>query len=182
MMIQNKKIEQRIKSLRFNIEDINSNYEATLKDAYLECGIEYGKSYPYNDETFKLMRKVDELEMFRRDRLFSAILNFTQTLYSLKEYLRKVYPQKKDNIEAFFSNNELKVIARKDISNDLKHNPDKDLKYGIDIVGREIVIENNKQVEKIELKRTWFYSGIDSVDLCNHLFKDTLEFVEKSFS
>lgn len=180
-MINGHGIVQRLKTLQFNLEDINTCYDNTLKDTFLEVGIEIDKPYILNYETYKLFNKERELRKLYKDKLFSSILNFTQTYYSLKEYLRKEFPQKKDIIEDFFSNKKVNLIARKDICNDLKHNPEKDLKYGLEEVNRETIKEPKQIKINIEFRRTWFYSGIDSVEHCNTLFKDLLKFIEAHF-
>ena len=161
------------------IEDINLNYAETIKDAYIECGIEYNKPYPYTEETLKLFKKPEQLEKRRRDKLFSSILGFTQTYYSIKEYLCKEYPQKKRIIEDFFSEKTIGLIARKDISNDLKHNPVNDLIFKFGVVGKETIREPKKVIHKTNYKRTWFYADLDSVELCNRLHNELMDFLKQ---
>lgn len=181
-MIEDKKFERRLKTLQFNIDDVNNCYQKTLKDTYIECGIEYNKSYPLNEETYNRLNKQKELKQFQEDKLYTSIFNFTQTYYSIKEFLRKKFPQKKKVIEDFFSNEKVGQIARKNICNDLKHNPEKDLKYGIGEVSRETRKEPGKQMTRITFRETWFYAGIDSVEHCNKLFYELLSFIEENFN
>jgi hypothetical protein len=175
-----KNIEQRLKALKFNLDDLNNCYSETLKDSYIECGIEYNKKYPYNQETLDLIKQPEILNELRKDKLFCSILNFTQTYYSIKEYLRKEYPQNKKNIENFFSEKSLGIITRKGISNDLKHNPQNDIVYKFGVVGKEKIIEPGKITEVTHFKHTWFYAGLDSVDLCNNLYIDLIKFIEEN--
>ncbi len=182
MMIKNKKVDLRLKTLKHNIDAVNECNNDTLKDTVLECGIGYHKKYPYNEETINLFNKHEALQKHREEKLFSSILNFTQTFYSIKEYLVKEYPSKEVIIENFFSNEKVKMKSRKEISNDLKHNPEKDLKFGIGEVSREIILEPKKRIEKINMRKTWFYSGIDAVEYCNILFRELLELIEINFN
>lgn len=182
MMIRNIKVDLRLKTLKHNMDTVNEYYNDTLKDTVLECGIEYHKKYPYNDETINLFNKHKALQKHREEKLFSSIFNFTQTFYSIKEYLVKEYPSKKSITENFFSNEKVNMKSRKEISNDLKHSPDKDLKFGIGEVSREIILEPKKRIEKINMRKTWFYSGIDAVEYCNILFRELLEFIEINFN
>jgi hypothetical protein len=179
--MQNQRIVQRLKTLRFNIDDINHSYDNTLKDTFLEVGLEYHKQYPANDETYRLFNKEQELRSLYKDKLFSSIFNFTQTYYSIKEYLVKEFPQKKEIIEDFFSNEKIGLLTRKAICNDLKHDPKKDLKYEFGEVSKQTFTEPGQVVIKIEFRRTWFYSGIDSVEHCNVLYKELKRFIEVDF-
>ena len=38
-----------------------------------------------------------------------------------------------------------------------------------------------KLPEITHFKHTWFYAGIDSVDLCNNLYIDLIRFIEENF-
>jgi hypothetical protein len=49
----NTKIDKIFKALQSDIDDINLLFNDTLKDPYIEAGFEYGKKYPYNEETLK---------------------------------------------------------------------------------------------------------------------------------
>jgi hypothetical protein len=175
------KINIRIKALKFNLDELNESYNLTARDVVIETGMEYGKQYPYNEETLAIIRKQDELKKMREERLHFTILNFTQVFYSVKEYLKKGYPEKKQKVEDFFSNNELGIKARKDISNDLKHNPQNDIKYGFGQVGKEETKDGTKRITKIYFKHTWFYNGIDSVEYCNNLYKEFSRFIHDEF-
>lgn len=152
--MQNQRIVQRLKTLQFNLNDINDCYDNSLKDTFLEVGIEYHKQYALDDETYKLLDKEQKLRKLHEDKLFSSIFSFTQTYYSIKEYLRKEFPQNKEIIEEFYSNEKSGLIARKDICNDLKHNPEKDLKYGFGQVSRETFTEPKQVVINIKFRST----------------------------
>ena len=128
-----------------------------------------------------MFRKHEKLRKTREDKLFICVFNFTQAFYSIKEYLRKEYPQKSRLVEDFFSKVNIGFIARKDISNDLKHNPDKDLRFGLGEVNKEITREANKKIIRTQYRRSWFYSGIDSVEHCNRLFQDLKTLFETHF-
>ncbi len=180
--MQNQRIVQRLKTLQFNLDDINDCYDNSLKDTFLEVGLGYHKQYPLNEETYRLFNKEQELKKLLEDKLFSSVFNFTQTYYSIKEYLREEFPEMKQIIEDFFSNEKIGLIARKDICNDLKHNPEKDLMYGLGEVRKVSFTEPEQVAINIEFRRTWFYSGIDSVEHCNLLFKELKTFIEANFN
>src|ERR1035437_7637780 len=102
-MTQNNKFSQLLKVLQFDINDINLFYNDSLRDPYTDCRIEYIKPYPLNDETLNLEHKIREYKLYCR------IFNFTQTYYSIYQYLRGKYSKKVDLqrnkiIEDFFSN------------------------------------------------------------------------------
>jgi hypothetical protein len=175
------KINIRIKALKFNLDELNEAYNLTTRDVVTETGMEYGKQYPYNEETLSIIRQQNKLKKEREERLHFKILNFTQVFYSIKEFLKKGYPEKKQKVEDFFSDTELGNKARKDISNDLKHNPENDLKYGFGQVGKEEIRDGTKRIKKIYFKHSWFYRGIDSVEYCNNLYKELSNFIHVEF-
>jgi hypothetical protein len=178
--LKKKKIDIRIKALRFNLDHLNSAYADTTRDSVVDTGIEYGKEYPYNDETRELFKKHEDLKKSREEILFFTIFNFTQVYYSIKEYLKKEYPSQKEKIEAFFSDRPLGFMARKDISNDLKHNPSNDIQYKIGQIAKtEKFREGTSLIIRTNYRETWFYYGIDSVEYCNHLYKELSEFMDK---
>jgi hypothetical protein len=181
-VLRNEKIDIRLRALKFNLEQLNLAYNETTRDAVIDSGIEYGKKYPYNAETLNILRKRDELQKSREDKLFFTVFNFTQVYYSLKEYLRKEYPARKEKIEIFYSSRPLGFAGRKEISNDLKHNPSNDLRYGFGQVGEEEKVrEGSKLIIRMKYKHTWFYYGIDSVEYCNNLYKELMEFITTEF-
>jgi hypothetical protein len=179
-MIENSKIAQRLKVLQFDISDINLYYKESLKDPVIECGMEYNKQYPYNEETINRLNNQENLQKAQADKLYCRIFNFTQTYYSIKEYLRKLYPQHKSIIEDFFSNDKIGLISRKDICNDLKHKPEKDLKYKTNLVREVTKSETKMQILITNFGKTWFYDKVDSVALCNDLYNELLMFLENS--
>lgn len=181
--MNNKKVDIRIRALKFNLDQLNAAYAETTRDSVVDTGFEYGKQYPYNDETRALIKMHEDLKKSREDILFFTIFNFTQVYYSIKEYLRKEYPTQKERIEQFFSDRPLGFKARKDISNDLKHNPSNDLQYGIGKIGKdETFMDGKKLIVRTNYKETWFYYGVDSVEYCNHLYTQLIELMNKEIS
>jgi hypothetical protein len=61
----------------------------------------------------------------------------------------------------------------------LKHNPDKDLVFGMGVVRKEIIKNQFKHQEIFHFKETWFYEGKDSVEHCNILFNDLMSFIKE---
>ena len=47
MIISNLNTERRLRILQLGIDEIKECYEATLRDSYLDVGMEYDKKYPY---------------------------------------------------------------------------------------------------------------------------------------
>ena len=130
MIISNVNTERRLKILQLGIDEIKECYDATLRDTYLDVGLEYNKKYPYPDDgTLNLIKKAEELKKLRELKLYTSIFNFTQIFYSVKEFLLADFPQYKIDIENFFSNEKVSGLSRTRISNDLKHNSKKDLEY-----------------------------------------------------
>jgi hypothetical protein len=181
-MLNNKKIDIKIRGLKFNLDQINTFYEETLRDVVSDSGMEYGKKYPLNSQTIELFNYQDKLQKSREEKLFFSIFNFTQIYYSIKDYLKKEFPERKDKIEGFYSTKLLGLKARKDISNDLKHNPENDLKYDFRFVDRQHYIEGRTKHIKLNLKNSWFYHDIDSVEYCNKLYKELLDFLTTEFT
>jgi hypothetical protein len=185
-MKQNNKFSQLLKVLQFDINDINLFYNDSLRDPYTDCGIEYNKPYPLNDETLNLEHKIQELKKLREDKLYCRIFNFTQTYYSIYQYLREKYSknldlQRNKIIEDFFSNEKKRGINRIEICNELKHNPKKDLEYKTHLSKEEIVSNSTRQIIYTNRGQTWFYEHIDSVALCNDLYNELLIFLEKPY-
>jgi hypothetical protein len=183
-MPQNSKITQLLKVLQFDINDIKLFYNDSLRDPYIDCGIEYNKQYPLNDGTLNLERKIQKLKKLREDKLYCRIFNFTQTYYSIYQYLigkytKKVDPQRNKIIEDFFTNEKKGGINRIEICNGLKHNPKKDLEHKTHLAKEEIVSQSQRQIIYTNRGQTWFYEHIDSVALCNDLYNELLTFLEK---
>jgi hypothetical protein len=183
-MTQNNKFSQLLKVLQFDITDINLFYNDSLRDPYIDCGIEYNKPYQLNDETLNLEHKIQELKNLREDKLYSRIFNFTQTYYSIYQYLKGKYtkrvdPQRNKIIEDFFTNEKKRKINRIEICNGLKHNPKKDLEYKTHLAKEEIVSQSQRQIIYANRGQTWFYEHIDSVALCRDLYSELVMFIEK---
>lgn len=122
----------------------------------------------------------------REDKLYCRIFNFTQTYYSVYQYLRGKYSknldlQRNKIIEDFFSNEKKRGINRIEICNELKHNPKKDLEYKTHLSKEEIVSNSTRQIIYTNRGQTWFYEHIDSVALCNDLYNELLIFLEKPY-
>jgi hypothetical protein len=182
-------IVRRLKKLQVDINGVNLCYEETLRDAYADCGMEYNKSVPYNEENIKknneMERNGKELEEQRAEKLYDQIFNFSQTFFSIKDYLKNIHPQHSAIIEDFFSNEKRGGIARKDISNDLKHNPQNDLVYDrheaeitlhYKMIDAERIVPIGKTIS-FETQKKWHYKGIYSVEYCNLLYSELLAFI-----
>lgn len=173
------KISARIFAIRYNLREVNRAYEASTRDAFLDAGLEYNKEYK-DDVWYR--QKEFEYQMLQRVRnleLFTAILNFTQSFYSLKDYLKKSFPQFKNKIEEFFSRENNSMKSRKSISNDLKHNPKNDVEYRFEKTGHETVHTPGKILSTTYMKHSWFYGNNESVEHCSLLFSDLLSFLNE---
>jgi len=172
----------RFKTLKFNLDGLNDAYEQTKRDPILDSGLNYNTKYPYNDKTRKLFRSAENLKRDREEILFHHIFNFTQTLFSIKDYLKKEVPEIKQDVENFFSNDKINNITRKTISNDLKHNPQMDLKYDFREVGNKTYIDGKTLKTEITMKQSWFYADLDSVEYCNKLYEELIDFMKDKFN
>ncbi len=177
----NQSIHQRIKSLGINLNEINQAYKELTRDYVLDSGIEYEKEYPDNEATHAMFKRAEDLYQLRKDKLFTAVLNFTQTFYSLKDYLLKQSPDKKIEIENFFSNEKQNSVSRKSISNDLKHEPSADLKFDARVVKTEIKKEPGKETHISYMRQSWFYGKLETVEYCKQLYNDFIAFMNKTF-
>lgn len=179
----NNKIVKILKTLQSDIDDINLIYKDTLKDPYIEAGFEYGKRYPYNEETIKSdNEKIAEQERIIQlsvDKLYGRIFNFSQTFNSIKGLLIGIYPEQKSIIEKFYSE-KIGPITREEIGNLLKHDPKIDLEFDSNTLKEKIATNKGMTYTITNLGKTWFYYYIDSVLLCNVLFNDLKIFLEKS--
>lgn len=184
-MIQSDKFTQILKVLQFDINDINLYYADTLKDPFIEHGMEYHKKYTVTDEFRKLVQECDNIQRTREEKLYCRIFNFTQTYYSIYKYLTGKYTKKIDSqqnkiIEDYFAIDKKAGIVRTEISNALKHNPKKDLIYKTKMVKDEMVSQSGKQIIITNHYKTWFYDGIDTVEHYNALYNELLEFLNKN--
>lgn len=182
-MTMNKKIALRLKKLQGERENMWRFYTATFQDAYADVGMDYTKEYPYNEVSIKMFNQLsseaEKLEVERQEKLYGEIFNFTQTYFSFKDYLKNLYPTQKSIIEDFFSNEKRDGIARKDICNDLKHNPENDLEYLNDET--ETTILPNKIVYIASNQKRWVYrKEIYSVEYCNILYNELIDFLNKN--
>ena len=180
-MERNKKIINLLKVLQDNIDDINLIYKDTIKDPYIEAGFEYGKKYPYNEETLKLQNeKISEQErliQIQVNKLYGRIFNFTQTYNSFKGLLIGIYPEKKRTIEKFYTEKN-GFISREEMGNKLKHDPKKDLEY-YSIIEKITVNEKNGMTYSINSpEKTWYYDYLNSVVICGNFFRDLKTFLE----
>jgi hypothetical protein len=168
----------RLKTLQFDIEEVNRYYKETRKIPLPEIRVEDGNSVSF-EEMGKLLIKQYDTQSPEVEKLYSRIFNFTQTFYSIKEYLKKIYPEQEQCIEDFFSNELFYLpFSRKDISNDLKHHPDlKDLKLKNLSVGRSQYPDCSYSIFFLS-DMDWFYGNINAVPFCNNLYKELLEFLK----
>ena len=172
------KINQRIIALKLNLDEVQKASRDLRKDAYEELGIEYGKSYPDDESTRMLFEKIEILKNDRKEKLFTTILNFSQVFSSLKNYLAKQYPNKANEFDLFFYKEMNKSISRMDLSNDLKHNPEKDVIFDFRVTKTEIIKEPGKEIHRSFMSQSWFYKGVEVVEHCNNLYTDTMNFVK----
>ena len=170
-------LQLRLKTLKFNLDELNAAYEKTQRDYIMDSGLSYSKKYLYNEETQNLIRIAEKLKTDREECLFHHLFNFTQTVYSIKEYLKEEYNAGKGDIEKFFSEEKIRNHTRTRLANDLKHNPGKDLKYDFKQVDERTYIEGRTIKTEISMKRSWFYGELDSVDSCNKLFDEITNFI-----
>ncbi len=177
----NRIVHQRLKSLRLNLNEVDKFYTDLKMDYIKDTGIDYNTWYPDNEETRILFKRADDLYSLRKDQLFTAIFNFSQTFYSLKEYLIVYDPIKEGLIEDFFSNEKTDMLSRKQIANDLKHDPNNDLIFDSRVVKNEIIKEPGKITHISYLSHSWFYRNLETVEYCQRLYKELLTFLEKSF-
>jgi hypothetical protein len=182
-MTMNQKIALRLKKLQGERENMWRFYTETFFDAYADVGMDYTKTYQYNEESIKMFNQLsseaEKLEIERYEKLYGEIFNFTQTFFSFKEYLKKIYPQHFQIIEDFFSNEKREGIARKDICNDLKHNPENDLEYKRDYP-ETTILPNKKEYRFYNHKRWVYKKDIYSVEYCNILYNELLDFLKKN--
>lgn len=178
----NSKVALRFKLLKSEIEELNKCHQDTLRDPWVDCGMQYDRPTPYNEESIKIHNELLSqglaLIKKREEDLFGKIFHFSQTFFSLKDYLKKLYPQYEGIVEDFFSNEIIDGITRKKIGNDLKHNPE----YDLELKKRkpEITKLGTKQIITIHMEGKWYYNEIDSVKHCNTLFSELSEFLEKN--
>ncbi len=171
-------VDIRIKTLQFNLEKLNEAYSVYKRDAFIDVGVDIRISYSDNEETRALLKKPQQLIKERQDFLFHTIFNFTQTYYSIKEYLKKEFPSKTKDIENFFSDESFRLKKRKDLSNDLKHNPNKDLQFEFGQTDVKLIRNDSDFTLKTNYEEAWFYDGNESVEYCNSLYKDLMIFLE----
>lgn len=175
-------IYQRLKSLRLTLKNIDQYYNDIAKDHYIDAGIDYTMEYPDNDETHAMFKRAEDLYQLRKDKLFTEIFSFSQTFCSLKDYLNGYAPSKKSLIENFFSNEKINLLSRKQMANDLKHNPKKDLVFDIRVVKKETIKEPGKITHISYIKHSWFYDKIEAVEYCHQLYVDLIIFMKANFS
>ncbi|HCB44968.1 MAG TPA: hypothetical protein DEP37_00920 [Algoriphagus sp.] len=173
----NRQIQIRLRALKIALDEIDIAFRETKKDAFLEIGFKYDVPYPETSQNRALHKKVDLIRREREDILYYRIFCFTQVVYSLKDYLKKIYPLKKREIESFFSDQIDGSIPKKGLANDLKHNPDKDLKFGFVEKSKKTEIVNRSKITTINFNFNWKYQGLDTIDHCKTVFKEIHQFV-----
>lgn len=170
-------IDQRLNALKEGLEKIDLAYQATLFDVDTEAGLEFGRLHPYNDEYIAKEKLKNQIISKRRQALYSEVFIFSQFFYSLKEYLKFFFPNKKSLIEDFFSNEKTHGFSRKDLCNFLKHEPSRDMRFKRIKIGESTVVEGNCKRTTMYLKNTWEFQGWDSIELCHAFYNDLLIFL-----
>jgi hypothetical protein len=174
----NEQITRRRFALKYNLDQLKIANEQTKRDSFLDVGLEYGVKYEDNEWYHEKEKSYQILKREREYIFFTYIVNFTQCYYMIKEYINKLYPQYKDEVERFFSNPDNLNLPRKSISNDLKHKPQFDIEYDLKEVHRETTREGNKIVHKSYVKHSWFYKNLETVEYCTRLFDELENFIE----
>lgn len=174
-------VYQRLKSLKLNLDEVDKCKDDLKRDYIKDVGLEYDIWYPDNEESQALFREGEDLYELRKDHLFKTVFNFSQNFYSLKEYLIEYEPKKVGVIEDFFSNENNDQLSRKQISNDLKHNPNNDLEFDSRIVKKESIIEHHKTTHISYIGHSWFYGKVETVEYCHKLYAELIQFLEKNF-
>lgn len=179
-MKQNIKI--RVNALKMGLEEIEAAFQETRKDSWLEVGIVYDKPYPLDEIHNALFKQADAITKERKDVLYYRIFCFSQVVFSLKDYLKKSYPVHTGKIESFFSDPREGGITIKQMSNDMKHNPKLDLKYGLVIKSSKSEIINKTQIMTTYANFNWGYQKIDSIDYCKYLYKEICHFLKNDLA
>lgn len=175
------KIDLRINGLKYSLQKIESLYLKTLDDVYLEFGFKYGVKYAFNQEYLEKWQLMRIHKKQKEQNLYYEIFSFSQLYYSTKEYLKKYFPEKSKLIENFYSNEKIHGFSRKDLSNDLKHNPNKDMKFRRVKYMEEKEVTGKLHKTTMYFKNTWEYQGMDSIILCESLYKELDSFLKKEF-
>tara|TARA_R110002020_G_C16159563_1_gene763285 strand:+ start:460 stop:1011 length:552 start_codon:yes stop_codon:yes gene_type:complete len=174
-----RKIQIRLRALKIALNEIDTAFQETKRDTFLELGFEYNIPYPETSQNKALYKKMDSIIRERQEILYYRIFCFSQVIYSLKEYLKKLLPEKKKKIESFFSDQIDGAIPIKDLANDLKHNPDKDMKFGFVVKSKKTEIVDRKIINTINYNFNWHYEGMDSLDYCKSIYKDIYKFIRE---
>jgi hypothetical protein len=165
-------------ALKLGLEEIKAAYQETLKDSQLELGL-VNETYPIDETHNALFRQAEDITKKRKEVLYYRIFCFSQVVFSLKDYLKKSYPVHERKIESFFSDPREGGMTIKQMSNDMKHNPKLDLKYGLVIKSSKTEIINRRQMTTTYANFNWSYRGIDSIDHCNYIFTKIRHFLEE---
>ena len=179
-MKQNIKI--RVNALKMGLEEIEAAFQETRKDSWLEVGIVYDKPYTLDETNNALFRQADAITKKRKNALYYRIFCFSQVVFSLKDYLKKSDPVHTGKIESFFSDPGEGGIIIKEMSNDMKHNPKLDLKYGPVIKSTKTELINRRQMTTTYANFNWSYQGIDSIDHCKYIYNKILHFLQEDLS
>lgn len=175
----NQKVELRLKLLRLALEEINLAYTETLIDSFLEQGLKYEIGYEMTNQYNELHDNARRVKKDREEILYYRIFCLTQIIYSLKEYLRELYPLKKNKIEKFFSKKGNGKLARTDLANNLKHDPKNDLKFGLVINGKKTEKFNKSELTTYYFNWNWHLGGIDSIEYCKKLVLEIEKFIQE---
>jgi hypothetical protein len=174
-------IRIRMDALKLGLEEIEAAYQETLKDSQLELGL-VNETYPIDETHNALFRQAEDITKKRKEVLYYRIFCFSQVVFSLKDYLKKSHPVHTGKIESFFSDPREGGITIKQMSNDMKHNPKLDLKYGLVIKSSKSEIINKTQITTTYANFNWGYQRIDSIDHCKYIYKEIRHFLQEDLS
>ena len=168
-------MQKRLKALEINKATLIQEYNEFLKDWFIEFGGKYYIPASY-DEAMKLNEKVEKKEIECEDRLFTAILNYTQFFFAIRDFLKeKLSNKEKKKVNVWFSN------RKNRISSHLKHNPLFDLKRNF--------IHKTKAENIITYKfdKSFHYKGqnekqINAYDLCLEIHEDLKKYLKDNYS
>lgn len=172
------RIEIRIFALNHNLRQMAYAEHEMTRDAFTDVGLEYETNYEENAWFRAKIAEYENLNKVRKYTLFTYIYNFTQCYYGLKEYLAKLIPREKHSIEDFFSNISTQYGIRKQIANDLKHKPSKDLDFDWRRVAKATIRKKGIIQHTSHYNNTWFYGDKEAVEHCKRMYDDLVGFLE----
>lgn len=170
-------IRIRLEALKFGLEEIDFAHKETLNDPELEFGFEYEKPYPMNAVNSALYKKADIIKKRRREILYYRVFCFTQVAFSLRDYLKELYPEHEAKILSFYDEILDSGFKRKDFSNKPKHDPNKDMKFGLQMKLQKTEVKDGEKTKVYFYRFNWAFEGADSIDLCREFHKEIHDFI-----